>query len=291
MGVDPNQLGTAGPPIGELLLARGLITAEELEQALAHQRESGRPLGETLVRLGFTTGPMVAQALATQHGRMLKSEYGFATGFDAMSSPSQSNVPADEGRPSLEQPARQIMKIIDADPRATAAEVEIAPSREDDSELRERLVRSDEALRDALRERDEAQAQLRAELAASETLRRKLAAELHQRGQVETAAAAQLERLAQAEADARLLAEELESARAERDITAERATDPEEVSDHLVFFPAPGRGYLLVERAGPPPAVGAVLDLSADGGSAVSSVLKVARLSLAGRRLPCAYLA
>jgi len=86
MGMSAEQSGAApGPPLGELLLSRGLITAEQLEEALADQRDSGRPLGEIFVRLGFATGPMIGQALATQQGRMLKSEYGFATGFDAIS--------------------------------------------------------------------------------------------------------------------------------------------------------------------------------------------------------------
>src|SRR5690348_7614925 len=86
MGMSAEQSGAApGPPLGELLLSRGLITAEQLEEALADQRDSGRPLGEIFVRLGFATGPMIGQALATQQGRMLKSEYGFATGFDATS--------------------------------------------------------------------------------------------------------------------------------------------------------------------------------------------------------------
>jgi hypothetical protein len=85
MGMSAEESGAAGPPLGELLLSRGLITAEQLEEALADQRDSGRPLGEIFVRLGFATGPMIGQALATQQGRMLKSEYGFATGFDATS--------------------------------------------------------------------------------------------------------------------------------------------------------------------------------------------------------------
>src|SRR5258708_16902486 len=97
MGADPHHLGPpAGPPLGELLLARGLITAEQLGQALADQRESGRPLGEIFIRFGFTSGPIIAQALATQHGRMLKSEYGFATGFDAVFSRPEDAPPAPE---------------------------------------------------------------------------------------------------------------------------------------------------------------------------------------------------
>ncbi len=177
MSVDPHDLGApAGPPLGELLLARGLITPEELEQALAGQRESGRPLGEIFIRLGFTSGPIIAQALATQHGRMLKSEYGFATGFDAVFS--KPDAPPSPQAPAIEQPASAALKIV----------------------------------------------------------------------------------------------------------------DPADASRHLVFFPAAGRGYVLLERPGPAPAVGDVVDTSANGGSAVTSVTKVAQPPIPGPRLRCAYL-
>lgn len=98
MGVDvwveAAQTGAqAEQPLGELLLSRGLLTPEQLEQALAQQREHKRPLGEIIVRLGFTTGPTIAQALATQHGRIFKSEYGFATGFDAKLAAAEIDLP------------------------------------------------------------------------------------------------------------------------------------------------------------------------------------------------------
>jgi hypothetical protein len=66
-----------------LLVHRGLITAEQLNVALAEQQTSGKPLGAIVVALEFATPASVAQALATQHGGVLKTEYGFATGFGA----------------------------------------------------------------------------------------------------------------------------------------------------------------------------------------------------------------
>lgn len=60
-----------------------MLAPEQLERALAEQRRCGRPLGEVIVRLGLASPPTIAQALATQHGRLFRSEYGFATGFDA----------------------------------------------------------------------------------------------------------------------------------------------------------------------------------------------------------------
>ena len=68
-------------PLGSLLTNRGHITEEQLELALTEQKATGRPLGEIIVARGFAPGPTVAQALATQHGGLLKTEYGFATGW------------------------------------------------------------------------------------------------------------------------------------------------------------------------------------------------------------------
>src|SRR4051812_28050142 len=73
-----------GPRLGEVLVQHGVVTPQQLEVALAEQQESGRPLGEIIVDRGFAPGPMVAQALATQRGGMLKTEYGFATGFQSV---------------------------------------------------------------------------------------------------------------------------------------------------------------------------------------------------------------
>jgi hypothetical protein len=67
--------------LGALLTKRGHITDEQLELALTEQKATGRPLGEIIVARGFASGPTVAQALATQHGGLLKTEYGFATGW------------------------------------------------------------------------------------------------------------------------------------------------------------------------------------------------------------------
>ena len=64
-----------------LLVKRGLITDEQLAIALEDQRTSGEHLGTILLARGFATPASVAQALATQHGGLLKTEYGFATGF------------------------------------------------------------------------------------------------------------------------------------------------------------------------------------------------------------------
>ena len=56
--------------LGELLVARGLITPKQLGDALDHQKEKGhrRLLGETLVELGFVTDHDVMEAVADSYG-------------------------------------------------------------------------------------------------------------------------------------------------------------------------------------------------------------------------------
>jgi hypothetical protein len=68
-------------PLGELLVAKGLVSKEELDLALVEQDESGRLLGAILVERGYVSGPALAVALAEQYGVELKTERGFGTGL------------------------------------------------------------------------------------------------------------------------------------------------------------------------------------------------------------------
>jgi type IV pilus assembly protein PilB len=54
--------------LGMLLMRDGLLSAEQLEQALAEKEETGERLGEIVVKRGWITGAALAQALAEQHG-------------------------------------------------------------------------------------------------------------------------------------------------------------------------------------------------------------------------------
>ncbi|MBX3467806.1 MAG: type II/IV secretion system protein [Planctomycetes bacterium] len=56
--------------LGEILIARGAVTADDVAQALS-SRQPGERLGETLVRLGVATPRDVARALAEQTGLKL----------------------------------------------------------------------------------------------------------------------------------------------------------------------------------------------------------------------------
>jgi hypothetical protein len=64
------------PPLGQMLVAKGVISEEQLIRALRVQEASGRPLGEALVELGILSATALADALLLQHawrplGRML----------------------------------------------------------------------------------------------------------------------------------------------------------------------------------------------------------------------------
>lgn len=54
--------------LGDVLVNSGVITQEQLEEGLKHQKGSGRKLGETLVDEGFVTEEAIARALSSQLG-------------------------------------------------------------------------------------------------------------------------------------------------------------------------------------------------------------------------------
>jgi type IV pilus assembly protein PilB len=54
--------------LGALLVRDGLLTTQQLEEALAEKEETGNRLGEIVVTRGWVTGRALAQALAEQHG-------------------------------------------------------------------------------------------------------------------------------------------------------------------------------------------------------------------------------
>ena len=58
-------------PLGELLVAKGLVNEDELARALKEQEETGRLLGTILVERGVVSGPALAVALAEQYGEIV----------------------------------------------------------------------------------------------------------------------------------------------------------------------------------------------------------------------------
>ena len=53
--------------LGALLVRDGVITVQQLEEALAEKEETGRRLGEIAVSHGGVSGHALARALAEQH--------------------------------------------------------------------------------------------------------------------------------------------------------------------------------------------------------------------------------
>jgi hypothetical protein len=82
------MLARSGPPIsknmesaakrrlGDIIVERGLITAEQLDQALSIQRECGTKLGELLVELGFITRVGLAGVITEQWDDLGLTESG-----------------------------------------------------------------------------------------------------------------------------------------------------------------------------------------------------------------------
>jgi type IV pilus assembly protein PilB len=59
---------TTNKHLGELLVERGILTRQQVQEAVDHQKTSGGLFGEVLVKLGYATEENIAQALTTQYG-------------------------------------------------------------------------------------------------------------------------------------------------------------------------------------------------------------------------------
>jgi hypothetical protein len=67
--------------LGELFVEKGMITPEELAEALAEQKESGKRIGQVLVQKGFVSRPDLTTVLAEQLGVVLAKQEGFGAGL------------------------------------------------------------------------------------------------------------------------------------------------------------------------------------------------------------------
>jgi hypothetical protein len=121
------------PPLGAILVQRGLLTEEQLNAALAESKRTGEPTGEVIVRFGFASEATIAQALATQHGGPLKTEYGYAVGFGGaaptgpVSLPPVSPAPTQDEQTVASAPAPA--SAVRAAPPAEPAAVPAPPAR------------------------------------------------------------------------------------------------------------------------------------------------------------------
>ena len=245
------------PRLGELLLSAGLISREQLEESLTVARKAGKPLGHVLVEQGLVPAHSLAMALADQHGGPLKTEFGFAT-----------------GRGSTPRPA-----VVPERARSTAPALRLAsaPGPEDEAEAAEATARL------------HAEAQAIELLAGVEELESDLAAERAGRAVEAAALATVREELAAALAAAdelRGVIELQEQALATASARALENTRGYAQEGHFLFAPSAG-GYELLERSGPAPAPGEVVELS---GGRTCRVLRVGAPPFPGATEACAYL-
>src|SRR6202023_2191637 len=54
--------------LGEILVKENLITADQLKQAMAHQRQNGGRLGPALMKWGFVSDDEITEVLSRQYG-------------------------------------------------------------------------------------------------------------------------------------------------------------------------------------------------------------------------------
>ena len=110
------------PQLGRILIAAGLLTEEQLAQALEEQSRTGSRLGEIIVQRGFISGPALANALAEQHGGVLKTEYGFATGLGGEAvkrAASEGSSGLLDSELQANRPSSSIPQLRTAQPQAT----------------------------------------------------------------------------------------------------------------------------------------------------------------------------
>ena len=131
------------PQLGRILIAAGLLSEEQLAQALEEQAQTGRRLGEVIVQRGFISGPALANALAEQHGGVLKTEYGFASGLGgivARRAAAESGISGSPLRPPELTPL-PTRRTAEPEPGSLAPEEEQSPTASE--ELPQPLLRQE----------------------------------------------------------------------------------------------------------------------------------------------------
>jgi hypothetical protein len=126
-----------------MLVEKGLLTKEELEHALAVQKETGRMLGAILVERGYVSGPSVAIALARQYGVELTTERGFGTGLWAEIDRRHRAGRGRDGRDNvvqLEPKPAALEAVPDPEPQLEQLQVENRRLREEIERLRDKLT-------------------------------------------------------------------------------------------------------------------------------------------------------
>jgi hypothetical protein len=128
-------------PLGTLLVQQGVLSAGQLDLALAEQQRSGRLLGQILVDSGYLTALSLARALSEQHGVELRPKHRPAEP-DAADHEGGSGIGAADTAP----PWRPLGRLLVEKGYLTELELELAlahQARQEGSRLGEILVEGD----------------------------------------------------------------------------------------------------------------------------------------------------
>jgi exonuclease VII small subunit len=265
------------PRLGRVLVDAGLLSDEQLQAALAEQTSTGRRLGEIVVERGYMSGPALANALATQHGGVVRTEYGLATGLPAPSQPD----PEPEPEPTSAEPQSLSLLNVLEDWSGML------------EELRGKVARLESELETAKAELEVSKSSLEATAQTLDAATRDLEAAREEARIARDELAAAQERLAET-AHEPPPAEPNPSLPVTREVQVHTRTEaangehPAPVSDnHLMSVPTPS-GFVLLERPGPTPAVGTQVRFEEDPDTTFV-VTKVNAASELNPR-PCAFL-
>jgi hypothetical protein len=106
----------AWKPLGEMLVERGLLTVDELDDALAEQQRTGRKLGAILISRKLVSSPALTTILAEQVGVELERQHGFGSGLFALIERRNQRLAPTEGPPvPEEQPPAPAMEAPPVD--------------------------------------------------------------------------------------------------------------------------------------------------------------------------------
>jgi hypothetical protein len=276
--------------LGQLLVEAGVLSTDQLAQALAEQQKSGGLLGEVIVAQGLASRHEVARALAEQSGLVLDQELGFGSGLLDEIRRRHEGQPreAPDGEPGLASVLESLARgyellRIEPDPREGPAadrerDLELKRLRAELSLVRKELGERTHRLTKALASRDQhdlVRDRLRREREDPLTRATSESAELKRRLEATEQEVSALERALQ----------EREHERAE----PHAGNQPRQALDsHLVFVPQ-GGSYELLESPGPPPNVGESV-AAGENGDRYFLVAKVARSPLPLDPRSCAYL-
>jgi hypothetical protein len=301
------------PRLGDLLLSSGLITQEQLDESLTLARTAEKPLGHVLVERGLVPAHSIAMALADQHGGPLKTEFGFATGRGSVPRPAALPDQARSGAPPVlrlasaplpEEPAQSAEGAARLGAEAQATELRARVEELESDLAAERSGRAAEVA--ALAANEVALAAAREELAAAlddaQSLHATLSGERESQQEVTAAAEALRARVTELEAAARraetrvvaldtvdelrAVIELQEQALATASARELASTHRYSQGTHFLFAPS-ADGYDLLERSGPSPTPGEVVELS---GGRTCRVLRVGPPPFPGAPEACAYL-